>query len=100
MTDVRIDYEAMAASRYAYANMRTLLDGATGALSDVSGSAVPQDELRRRLEDLHRSWGGGLDKLARYAEDAGAGLEGILEAFQGLDSELGASMVPEEGSAS
>jgi len=99
MTDVRIDYDAMAASRHAYANMRTLLNDATGALSNVSGSAVPQDELRRRLEDLHGSWGGGMDKLARYAEDAGAGLEGILEAFQSLDSELGASMVPQEGSA-
>jgi hypothetical protein len=40
-----------------------------------------------------------MKKLARYAEDAGAGLEGILEAFQGLDSELGASMVPQEGSS-
>ncbi|WP_374977295.1 hypothetical protein ACEYYH_05725 [Microbacterium trichothecenolyticum] len=99
MTDVRIDYDAMNASRRAYANMRTLLDDATGALSSVSGSAVPQDELRRRLEDLHGSWGGGMDKLARYAEDAGTGLQGILEAFQGLDRELGASMVPEEGSA-
>lgn len=99
MTDVRIDYDAMNASRHAYASMRTLLDDATGALSNVSGSAVPQDELRRRLEDLHGSWGGGMNKLARYAEDAGTGLQGILEAFQGLDSELGASMVPQEGSA-
>jgi hypothetical protein len=99
MTDVRIDYAAMTASRQAYANMRTTLEGATGALSSVSGAAVPQDELRRRLEDLHGSWGGGVDRLARYAEDAGAGLEGILEAFRSLDSELGASMVPQEGSA-
>lgn len=100
MVDVRVDFDAMRASRAAYVNMRDVLDGATSAMSNVSGAAVPQDVLRRRLEDLHGSWGGGIDKLARYADDAGAGLEGILEAFQQLDTELGDSMVPQEGAAS
>jgi len=100
MVDVRVDFDAMRASRTAYVNMRDVLDGATAAMSSVSGAAVPQDVLRRRLEDLHGSWGGGIDKLARYAEDAGAGLEGILEAFQQLDTELGDSMVPQEGAGS
>lgn len=100
MVDVRVDFDAMRASRTAYVNMRDVLDGATSAMSNVSGAAVPQDVLRRRLEDLHGSWGGGIDKLARYADDAGAGLEGILEAFQQLDTELGDSMVPQEGAAS
>lgn len=100
MVDVRIDYDAIRASRTAFVNMRDVLDGATRAMSHVSGAAVPQDVLRRRLEDLHDSWGGGIDKLARYAEDAGSGLEGILEAFQQLDTELGNSMVPQEGAAS
>jgi hypothetical protein len=99
MTYLRIDFAAMAASRQAYSNMRSMLEGATGALSDGAGSTVKQEYLPRRLEDLHGSWGGGVDRLARYAEDAGAGLEGILEAFQGLDTELGKSMVPQEGSA-
>lgn len=100
MVDVRVDFDAMQASRTAYVNMRDVLSGATQALSGVSGAAVPQDVLRQRLEDLHGSWGGGIDKLARYAEDAGAGLEGILEAFQQLDTELGNSMVPQEGEGS
>jgi hypothetical protein len=99
MTDVSIDFAAMEASRTAYANMRSSLDSATSGLGAVSGAAVPQDELRRRLEDLHDSWGGGLDKLGRYAEDESTGLQGILEAFQGLDSELAASMEPEGGAA-
>ncbi|MGZ0711558.1 hypothetical protein ACWPKO_24830 (plasmid) [Coraliomargarita sp. W4R53] len=100
MPDVSIDFSAMAASKTAYKNMHTMLDSATSALSKVSGSAVAQDDLRGRLEDLHGSWGGGMKKLARYAEDAGVGLEGIMDAFKGLDTELGASMVPEEGSGS
>ena len=99
MPDVSIDYAAMEASKTAYANMRTSLDAATSALGSVSASAVPQQELRRRLEDLHDSWGGGIDKLGRYAEDASTGLQGILEAFRGLDSELAASMEPEEGAS-
>ena len=60
MTDVRIHFDAMSASWHASADMRTMLEEATGALANVSGSAVPQDELRRRLEDLHGSWGGGM----------------------------------------
>ncbi|MDE0547484.1 hypothetical protein [Microbacterium sp. C7(2022)] len=97
MPDVSIDYAAIAASKTAYKNMRSMLEGATRSLSDVSGSAVAQSDLRGKLEDLHGSWGRGAKKLAEYAEDAGAGLEGILEAFQGLDSELGASMTGEGG---
>jgi hypothetical protein len=62
-------------------------------------SAASPARLRRRLEDLHDSWGGGIDKLGRYAEDASTGLQGILEAFRGLDSELAASMEPEEGAS-
>lgn len=99
MYDVRIDFTAMEASKTAYANMRATLEGSTNALSDVSSSAVPQEELRNKLEDLHDSWGGGLKKLVRYSDDAGAGLAGILEAFQGLDTELAASMEQEEGTA-
>lgn len=99
MHDVRVDYAAMEASRTAYSNMRGTLESATGALARVSGSAVPQDRLRDRLEELHDSWGGGLSKLARYADEAGTGLEGILEAFQGLDTEIAASMEQEESAS-
>lgn len=90
--DVRVDYDAMEASRRAYDNMRELLEGSTRSLDGIGAGSVPQHELRRRLEDLHGSWGGGAKKLARFAEDAGAGLQGILEAFQGFDADVAASM--------
>lgn len=97
MHDVRVDYAAMQASRDAYGNMRGLLEGATAALDGISGGAVPQTELRRRLEDLHDAWGSGAKKLARYAEEAGEGLKGVLEAFQELDTQIAAGM--DEGDA-
>ncbi|UJP10359.1 hypothetical protein L2X99_01195 [Microbacterium sp. KUDC0406] len=95
MADVSLDYAAMEASISAYKNMHSLLDGSTAALGSASSDAIPQSALRDRLHDLHDSWGGGLDKLSRYAEDAHGGLSNVLEAFRSFDEDVAASM--EEG---
>lgn len=98
MPDVSLDYDAMEASIRAYKNMKSMLDGATSSLGDASHSAVPQDALRDRLHELHDAWGGGLDKLARFSEDAHGGISSVLEAFRGFDTEVAASM--DEGAQS
>ncbi|MGX1792869.1 hypothetical protein ACWIDW_07965 [Microbacterium sp. NPDC055312] len=92
MADVSLDYTAMEASIRAYKSMRSMLDGATSALGSASSGAVPQDELRERLHELHGAWGGGLDKLARFSEDAHGGLNSVLEAFRSFDAEVAANM--------
>ena len=86
MPDVSIDYSAMEASKTAYANMRTSLDAATSALGSVSASAVPQQELRRRLEDLHDSWGGGIDKLG-HAYSSYVGVRLLTPLLEALGNE-------------
>lgn len=92
MADVSLDYTAMEASIRAYKSMRSMLDGATSALGSAPSGAVPQDELRERLHELHGAWGGGLDKLARFSEDAHGGLNSVLEAFRSFDAEVAANM--------
>lgn len=96
MADVSLDYAAMEASISAYKNMKSLLDDSTSALGSASGDAVAQRVLRDRLHDLHDSWGGGLKKLARYAEDAHGGLSSVLEAFRSFDEDVAAQMTEGE----
>lgn len=95
MADVSLDYGAMEASISVYKSMRSMLDGATSALGSASDAAVPQRELRDRLHELHDAWGGGIDKLARFSEDAHGGLTTVLDAFRSFDEDVAASM--EEG---
>jgi len=93
--DVRIDYTALETTRRTLGDIGDVLKSSTNAVSDVPSAAVAQGDLRDRLQDMSGFWGNSLRKLSGFAEEAGTGLEGIVDAFRGLDEQIAASMETE-----
>lgn len=95
MPDVRIDYDVLETTRKTLVDIGDVLTSATDAVSDVPSAAVAQSDLRERLHDMGDFWGNSLRKLSDFATEAGAGLEGIVDAFRSLDEQIADSMTPE-----
>lgn len=98
MPDVKLDFTVLETTRRTLGDIGAVLSASTEAVSDVPSSAVSQEELRNRLQEMGDFWGNSLRKLSDFAEEAGTGLEGIVDAFRTLDEELGSSMESEEAS--
>jgi hypothetical protein len=96
MPDVRIDYGALETTRRTLADIGSVLSGSTDAVSNVPAGAVAQADLRDRLAEMSGFWGNSLRKLSGFAEEAGGALEGVVEAFQSVDEQLGSAMENQE----
>lgn len=96
MPDVRIDYGTLETTRRTLADIGSVLSGSTDAVSDVPAGAVAQADLRGRLAQMSGFWGNSLRKLSGFADEAGGALDGVVEAFQSLDDQLGAAMESQE----
>lgn len=96
MPDVRIDFDVLETTRRTLADIGDVLTSATDAVSDIPSAAVAQSDLRDRLHEMGDVWGSSLRKLSTFATEAGAGLEGVVDAFRSLDEQI-ADSLKEEG---